>query len=84
MAQIGQVVGVGFAKFEPARHGRKHGTEALAVAAGVADLQLARHFKLRRTQGDIATGQGTGITRQGLQLHQAPYLFKLAHQWLLI
>ncbi|MDT4857618.1 hypothetical protein FQZ97_920500 [compost metagenome] len=48
VAQVGQEVDVGLAEFEPARHGRKHGAEAFAVAAGVADLHLARHLGFGR------------------------------------
>jgi len=44
-------VGIGLvAEVQPARHGREHGAEAFAVAAGVADLQDARDFLFAGSQ----------------------------------
>ena len=47
VAQVGQVVDVGLAELEPARHRREDGAEAFAVAAGIADLHLRGRPRLR-------------------------------------
>ncbi len=75
VAQIGQVVHVGLAEFQPARHGRKDGAKAFAVAAGIADLQLARHFRLGRAGHHLTVGQGPRLAGQLLKLLHAaaPY-----------
>ncbi|KAG1179624.1 hypothetical protein G6F35_016218 [Rhizopus arrhizus] len=44
VAQVGQIVQVGLAKFQAAGHGREHRAEAFAIAAGVADLHDAGDF----------------------------------------
>ena len=78
VTQIGQVVQVSFVvELEPACHGRENGTEALAIAAGVADLQDAGDFCLvgreaflvpgDRVLGGVATGQCLRFPRQGFK-----------------
>ncbi|MNW14337.1 hypothetical protein D3C71_2125370 [compost metagenome] len=67
MAQVGNEMDVGLAKLQPPRHGREHAAEAFAVAAGVADLQLARHFSLWGRQHDLAMRQRPGVARQGFK-----------------
>jgi hypothetical protein len=44
VAQIGQVMNVGFAKFQAPCHGGKDRTEAFAIATAIANLKLASHF----------------------------------------
>ena len=46
VAQIGQLVNVRFAKFQSPCHRWKDRTKALAVAAGITNLQLASNFLL--------------------------------------
>ena len=56
VAQVGQVVDVGRRKLQPPRHRRKHRAEALAVAAGVADLHLPPDFCLGHQQLKLPHG----------------------------
>ena len=67
VAQIGQVMCIGFAKLKAARHGREDSAEALAVAAGIADLHLARHFSLSGSWCG-AVGQRARLLAQGFKL----------------
>ena len=47
VTEIGEVIEICLAvELEPARHGRKNGTESFAIATGVANLQHARNFGL--------------------------------------
>jgi hypothetical protein len=55
VAEIGQVMNIVAAKLQPAGHGRKDCTKALAVAAGVADLHLTGDLDFGRSQGDGMT-----------------------------
>jgi hypothetical protein len=47
VAQIGQVMNVGFAKFQAPRHGWKYRAEALAITAAIADLKLTGNLFFR-------------------------------------
>ena len=70
VAQIGQVVHVGHAELESARHRGKHRAKGFAIAAGIADLHLPRH--LGHFRRGLAIGQGARLLRQGFnRLHQA-------------
>ena len=51
VTEIGEVVDVGVPEFEPPGHRRKDGAEALAIAAGVADLHDARELGLGGRRG---------------------------------
>ena len=44
VAEIGQVMHIGLTELQTARHGREHGAETFAIAAGIADLHHTRHF----------------------------------------
>ncbi|MNS41901.1 hypothetical protein D3C72_742680 [compost metagenome] len=59
VAQVGQVVQVGLAEFQSARHRRKHRAEPFAIAAGVAYLHDARDF-------GFVVGQQVGLRLGGL------------------
>jgi hypothetical protein len=48
VAEVGEVMQVGRRDLEPGRHGGEHHAAALAVAAGIADLQLPRELGLGR------------------------------------
>jgi hypothetical protein len=68
VAQVGQEMDVGLAEFEPSRHGREHRAKTLAVAAGIADLHLARHLVFGRAQHRRAACQCPSIAGQGFKL----------------
>ena len=75
VAQVGQVVHVGLGELQPARHGRKHGAEAFAVAAGVADGELARDLGLGgRHRHHLAVGQGARVACEGFKRGHAMLL----------
>jgi hypothetical protein len=46
VAEIGEVIEVAALEEAAAFHRREYGTDTLAIAAGVADLQLARSLGL--------------------------------------
>ena len=66
VAQVGQKVDVGLAEFQAPRHRWEDGAKRLAVAAGIADLHLAGHLALGRTQGQAhrPIGQIAGLAGQ--------------------
>ena len=71
VAQVGNEMDIGLAKFQPPCHGREHGAKAFAVAAGIADLQLARHLGFGGRQHNAAIRQRFSVTRQGFKrLHR--------------
>ena len=82
VAKVGQVVDVGLAELQPARHGRKHRTESLAIAAGIADLHDPRHFGLFRAQDRAVPTHGLPGRRLGQRLRVADQVFKLLHELL--
>ena len=68
VAQISQIVQVGLAELQSSRHGRKYGAKAFAVAAGIADLHLARQLSFGRRQRRGTASQGAGLAGQGFKL----------------
>ncbi len=67
VAEVGEVVDVGLGELEPARHRRKDGAKAFAVAAGVADLQLPRDLGLRAVEHVARRRPRRGAARFGDQ-----------------
>ena len=51
MTEIGEIVRVRFAEFDPARHRREHGAETFAIAAGTE--LLAQHLRWLDENGAI-------------------------------
>jgi hypothetical protein len=69
VAQIRHEMHIGRAKGQAAGHGGKDSTKAFAIAAGIANVQLAGDFGLGLRQAaatQIAHGQGMGLVGQGL------------------
>ncbi len=75
VAQVGDEMDVGLAELQPPRHGGEHGAKAFAVAAGIADLELAGHFGLGGGEHDLAIGQRLGVARQGFKRLHGSLLF---------
>jgi hypothetical protein len=66
VTEVGQIVRISTAKLEATGHSRKNRTEALAVAAGVTDLHLSRHFRFSgRTLADQPGCFGQGLRLAG-------------------
>ena len=67
VAQIGHEMQIGLRKSQPARHGWEHGAKAFAVAACIANLQLACGFAFGLGGGPLAIGQVFGFLGELLQ-----------------
>jgi hypothetical protein len=72
VAQVGQVVHIGLREVQPARHRRKHRAEALAVAAGVADLQLRATSASAPLKGRVKIGVACATGQRFKRLHGRP------------
>src|SRR5690606_36647688 len=86
VTQIGQVIDVGLAEFQPERHGREYGAKALAVAAGITDLHDSCDFVFIVAEGHFVDSSTFAVPLYGLFCRFACLLsecFKLLHVVLL-
>src|SRR6218665_2232209 len=83
VAQVGQEVDIGFSEFQPAGHRREYGTKSFAIAAGVANLHLTRHFGFSQARHDIPVRQSPRRARQRIkQLHgRSPFSVTRVLHW---